>query len=56
MKEIRIEKKQDTEIRLPIGKFGSDWFECQSCGYEVRMLVRGDVATCSQCGGRMYRK
>ena len=56
MKEIRIEKKQIKEIRLPIGRFESDWFACSKCGYETRMLVRSDVASCPECGGRMYRK
>lgn len=34
-----------------------DWFKCQNqnCGYTVRMLVLGNTATCSQCGGRMVR-
>lgn len=35
--------------------FASDYFKCESCGYTVRMLVRGDTAHCSQCGGIMHR-
>lgn len=33
----------------------SSYFKCSSCGYTVRMLVRGDTARCSQCGGTMHR-
>lgn len=33
----------------------SDWFKCEYCEYTVRMLVRGDVATCSKCGHTMHR-
>lgn len=40
----------DFELRL-----ASDWFKCEDCGYTVRMLVRGDRVTCSQCGGTMER-
>lgn len=36
--------------------FDSDWFECMSCGYVVRMRVLGNTAHCSQCGGTMRRK
>ncbi len=54
--KIQVIQKEEKEIRIPeVELAGGDWFKCESCGYTVRMLVRGDTATCSQCGGRMYR-
>lgn len=53
MKVKAVEKKR---IIVPNGKFcDGDWFKCQNCGYTVRMLVNGNTATCSKCGGRMVR-
>lgn len=42
-------------ISVPEGRFESSWFKCQKCGHTVQMLVRGDTATCSKCGGMMRR-
>ena len=52
----KVKKEIERKIMVPKGHFNSDWFECLKCGYEVRMLVRGDRATCSECGGTMIRK
>lgn len=41
---------------IPAVIMSSDWFECESCGYTVRMRVLGNIAHCSQCGGTMHRK
>lgn len=46
-------QKKTTEI--PAVNLASDFFKCRKCGYTVRMLVRGDIAHCSQCGGTMDR-
>lgn len=44
------------KVIIPSGKLaGGDWFKCEKCGREVRMLVLGNTATCSECGGRMVR-
>lgn len=48
--------KNATKIIIPRGHFNSDWFRCQKCGREVQMLVLGNHATCSKCGGMMVRK
>ena len=48
--------KKKIKVWLPKFKVASDWFECASCGYLVRMRVLGDTAHCSQCGGTMHRK
>lgn len=56
MEKKMIKKETERKIMVPKGRFNSDWFECLKCGYEVRMLVYGDRATCSQCGGTMVRK
>lgn len=54
--KIEINNMNGKKILVPTGKMASgDFFKCQSCGYTVRMLVRGDTATCSKCGGRMVR-
>ena len=49
-------KKETIKITIPRGNFNSDWFRCQKCGREVQMLVLGNHATCSECGGTMVRK
>lgn len=54
--KMEVNTKEKKEIVIPTGKLAdSDWFKCESCGYTVRMLVLGDRATCSQCGGQMVR-
>lgn len=56
MKEKVIKVKENNnkskEIKVV---FESEYFKCSSCGYTVRIKAIGDTATCSQCGGRMYR-
>lgn len=54
MKEIKVEKER--KIIVPKGHFNSSWFKCQSCGYEIQMLVLGNHATCPECGRMMVRK
>lgn len=56
-KKIIIGKDNDNEksVTIPFGRFESEWFKCTKCGHTVQMLVRGDTATCSQCGGTMKR-
>lgn len=54
--KIEATTKDKRKITIPTGKLAdSDWFKCEKCGYTVRMLVLGDRATCSQCGGQMIR-
>ena len=60
MKEMKIKttkggnkKKEITGIHAM--NLASDYFKCRNCGYTVRMLVRGNTARCSQCGGTMDR-
>lgn len=55
IKTIEGEKQRKTIKRIHVMNLASDFFKCRSCGYTVRMLVRGDTATCSQCGGTMDR-
>lgn len=53
---IQVKRNEKKEMReIPAINFASDFFKCDSCGYTVRMLVRGNTAHCSQCGGTMYR-
>lgn len=55
--KITVQKINGRKIMVPAGKLcQSSWFKCLNCGYTVRMLVLGDTATCSQCGGRMVRQ
>lgn len=49
---MRFMKSYD-KIALIMGN--SDFFKCLACGYTVRMLVRGNFAKCSKCGGMMER-
>ncbi|MBD5526772.1 MAG: hypothetical protein HDR04_20710 [Lachnospiraceae bacterium] len=49
-------KETEVNIIVPKGRFNSDWFKCLKCGREVQMLVLGNHATCSECGGMMVRK
>ena len=54
--KITIKNIAGKKIIIPKGKMaGGDFFKCEKCGYTVRMLVPGNTATCSQCGGRMVR-
>lgn len=54
--KITVQNTNGKKILVPTGNMASgDFFKCQNCGYTIRMLVRGDTATCSQCGGRMVR-
>lgn len=54
--KIRLESSSKRELKhLPNLSFASEYFKCESCGYTVRMLVRGDTARCSKCGGTMNR-
>ena len=59
MKEIRIKTNENTAkehvTEIPTLKLASDWFKCRKCGYTVRKLVLGNLATCSECGGTMDR-
>ena len=60
MKEMKIKttKVEWQEIEsMGIGEINlaSEFFKCKSCGYTVRMLVRGNSARCSKCGGNMVR-
>lgn len=52
---IKIKNTKRVKENVVATNFASDFFKCSRCGYTVRMLVRGDRATCSQCGGTMYR-
>ncbi|MBQ7888528.1 MAG: hypothetical protein IJ356_02075 [Erysipelotrichaceae bacterium] len=55
MKKI-IKTSETKQFSVPVGKFHSgDYFKCMNCEYTVRMLVLGNTATCSKCGGRMVR-
>ena len=54
-KTITVKNVKREKMNVVTSNFASDYFKCNSCGYTVRMLVRGDYATCSQCGGRMQR-
>ena len=53
--QIEINKKTGFKMIVPAIRMANDFFKCTSCGYTVRMLVLGNTATCSQCGGRMER-
>ena len=42
--------------RMLVMRVGADFrLKCEKCGHEARMLVLGNTATCSECGGRMVR-
>ncbi len=34
----------------------SDLFKCSKCGHTAYLKVLGNTATCSECGGTMYRQ
>lgn len=54
--KIRVKDIEVKGVKLPVGQFRSgDWFKCDKCGRTIRMLVRGNIATCSECGGTMRR-
>lgn len=54
--KITVRETNGKKLLIPRGKMASgDYFKCEKCGYTIRMLVRGDTAICSQCGGRMNR-
>ena len=54
--KVNIIDVKGTKMIVPARKNANgDWFKCRSCEYTVRMLVLGNTATCSQCGGRMER-
>ena len=60
MKELKIKTTKGDRQRFETTgicemTLSSDFFKCKSCGYTVRMLVRGNSATCSKCGGSMVR-
>lgn len=58
MKTILIKEKGTNKKMEKIMndlKFASEYFKCENCGYTVAMRVRGDRATCSNCGGKMKR-
>jgi len=54
-KEIFVSRIDMKKFDIPEGKFNSDWFVCERCGYKVMKRVLGDVATCSECGGTQHR-
>lgn len=53
--KIKVETNETKGMSIPTLSFASEYFKCENCGYTVRMLVRGDTAHCSQCGGLMHR-
>ena len=54
--KITVKNINDKKILVTTGKMASgDYFKCQNCGYTIRMLVLGNTATCSECGGKMVR-
>lgn len=60
MKEMKIKvvsgkSQKNNEMKMHTMELASDFFKCRKCDYTVRMLVRGNTATCSQCGGTMDR-
>lgn len=60
MREMKIkttkgEKQKKALTGIHAMNLASDYFKCRSCGYTVRMRVRGNTAHCSQCGGTMDR-
>lgn len=48
-----VQKK--AQVKIPKVKVASEFFKCRNCGYTIRMLVLGNTAHCSQCGGTMDR-
>lgn len=60
MKEMKMKvSKKENQKEMMKGmqemNLASDFFKCEKCGYTVRMLVLGNYAHCSQCGGTMKR-
>lgn len=54
--KVTVKKNKTKKFIVPAGRFrDGDWFKCQKCGYTIRMKVLGNIATCSECGGRMVR-
>lgn len=54
--KITVQNVNGKKILVPTGKMASgDFFKCEKCGRTIRMLVLGNTATCSECGGKMVR-
>lgn len=54
--KMTIAKKDGKKLIIPVGRLASgDWFHCEGCGRDAQLLVLGNTATCSVCGGRMVR-
>ena len=58
MKKIKYVSQKQTKklVKIPNGKFASDWFVCRNCGYEVMIKTLTNTVECSECGGTMDRK